>query len=297
MMTFRNRKLLNQFTTKQIIETDYARVRKLCSSSAPHIHPTVQVGQFSIIDDTCIVEIEKECRIHHHVVIRGDTRIGENTEIHSFSCIGGDGQSKKSFSKGKTIIGRNCVVREHVTINRGTVGDTVVGDNTWMLAGSHVGHDAQIGSSVIISNAAQIAGHVKIGDFAVLGGLSAFQQFCVVGKGSMIGGGAIVDRHIPPWSLVVGNRAEFRGINLRGLRRSGVPNEHILPLLSVSKKVYTGDMDIVGRAFDLFHSMAKDPSPKNKLALEFLEFIATSGVVRSNWCARRAGIGVVTKTP
>jgi UDP-N-acetylglucosamine acyltransferase len=189
-------------------------------------------------------------------------------------------------------IGSHAVIREHVTVHAGTDRCTKVGNGVWLLVGSHIGHDVEIGDHVVVSNATQIAGHVEVGDFVVLGGLVGVQQFCVIGKGAMIGGGAAVDRHVPPYALVSGNRAKFRGINLRGLRRRGIANSFIYPLLTVSKQVYSSST-IIENAKRVLDSSDVHNNIEFSLAKEFLSFIVNVGQVREGWCSRRAGLGII----
>ena len=258
------------------------------------VHDSVRLSHGVTIESR--VKIKQNVMLHRYAQVLGDTTIGQNTAIHSFACVGGPPQTKKSSTSTRTIIGSDCVIREHVTIHAGSVEDTVLGNGVWLLAGSHVGHDSTIGDNVVVSNGSQIAGHVRIGNDTVLGGLVALQQFCVVGRGAMIGGGSIVDRHIPPFSLIVGNRCRFRGINIRGLRRKGVPNAQIFPLLKTSRVLFprNGGSDhrnIVEHAKMLARSM--DRNENNTLAIEFLNFIAHSGEVTTDWCPRRAALGIV----
>ena len=258
------------------------------------VHSSAFVGHFSVIGPG--VTVADRCHIHPHVVLVGNTEIGEQTTIHSFATVGGLPQNKKNALSSRLIVGKRCMIRENVTLNAGTTEPTIVKDDCWILAGAHVGHDAVIEEHVVLSNGAQVAGHVRIGAWSILGGLAAVQQFCCVGRGAMIGGGAMVDRHVPPYSLIIGNRARFHGINLRGLRRRGVANSHIFPLLHAAKRVYSSSDVINNARHELANIGGLETRKELDLAREFLEFIVDVSNVRDHWCARRSGIGIIGKT-
>ena len=253
------------------------------------------IGAFGVVGEG--VCLKDNVTLAPHSVVQGKTTIGSDSSIGSFSCIGSPHQSKRSDQVGETIVGSECVVREHVSVHAGTGLATRIGNGTWLLAGSHIGHDSQIGSNVVISGGSQIAGHVIIGSHAVIGGLVGIQQFCVIGKGAMVGGGSMVDRHVPPYSLVAGNRATFRGINLRGLRRRGIPNRMIFPLLQAARQIFQPDgsssidscRQLVSEKSELL-----DPStPETILVREFVEFILMTSEPSQDWHFRRASTGLV----
>ncbi|MEM7072272.1 MAG: acyl-ACP--UDP-N-acetylglucosamine O-acyltransferase [Pseudomonadota bacterium] len=200
--------------------------------AAATIHEQASIGPFCVIDGPVV--LEADVVVHSHVVISGDTRIGEGTEIFPFAVIGTRPQDLKyKGERSQLVIGRHNCIREHVTINPGTEHggmETRIGDHGLFMVGSHIAHDCQIGDHVIMANNATLAGHVVIDDHAIIGGLSAVHQFVRIGKGAMIGGMSGVEQDVLPWSLVMGERASFRGVNLVGLRRAGTDRECIRQL-------------------------------------------------------------------
>lgn len=197
------------------------------------IHPTaivaegaqiakgVSIGPYSIIGPQ--VALGEGVTLRSHVNLEGDTQIGKGCEIYPFASIGAVPQDLKYKGEPtKLIVGENCVIREHVTMNLGTEGGggiTRVGDNCLFMAAAHVAHDCQVGNHVILANNATIAGHVEVGDFSILGGLSGVHQFVRIGPHAMIGGMAAVDNDIIPFGSVMGNRAQLAGLNIVGMKR------------------------------------------------------------------------------
>ena len=202
------------------------------------VHPgaelaaNVAVGPYAVLSDE--VRIGSGCRIHAHVHIAPYTTIGEGCEIYPYASLGTPPQDLKfDGRRTESIIGRNNIIREFVTINRGSVGGdevTRVGDNNLFMAYSHVAHDCAIGNHVIMANAATLAGHVVVQDYAPLGGLSAVHQFVRIGAHSYIGGKTGVVKDIPPYMLASGARAKLFGVNTVGLRRRDFP-DHVVQAL------------------------------------------------------------------
>lgn len=250
------------------------------------------VGPFTTLGE--LVVVQDNVHVSSHVVVQGRTLLQQGTSVGSFSCIGSAPQLKKTSTISGTVIERDCVLREHVTVHAGTNQTTRVGANSWLLGSCHVGHDSQVGERVVISNGAQLAGHVLVGDDAVIGGLAGIQQFCVLGRGVMVGGGSMVDSHVPPFSLVAGNRAKFVGINLRGLRRRKVPNSLVFPLIAVSRRIFVKGANPMEQAKTLeSQEQALLSRPDHVLAREFVEFIVQAGQVSSKWPARRAAAPII----
>lgn len=269
-------------------------VNTLCStafvSPDAKLGDNVTVGRLATVGAG--VHLKDGVVVLPYAIVQGNTVVGENTVIHPFASVGGDPQSRRTSNKAKLIIGSNCVLREYVSINVGTSEDTLIGNNVWLLANSHVGHDCTIGNSVVISNGSQIAGHVKIGDRAIVGGLSAVLQFCVLGEDVMVGGGSMIDKHVPPYGLVVGNRAKWRGVNLRGLRRQNIPNKDILPLLSLAKACFASE-NPHDFAKSEYERLQIEKNLNKTLSGTFLYFIASLGSAKHSGCARRASLGFV----
>lgn len=210
------------------------------------IHPdaklaaNVQVGPWSIIGPD--VEIGEGSVISSHVVLKGPTVIGKNNRILQFSSVGEDTPDLKYKGEAtRLIIGDNNVIREGVTIHRGTVqdrGETVIGDNNLLMAYVHVGHDSVIGNNCILVNNAALAGHVYIGDWAILSGYTLVHQFCKIGAHSFTGMGTAVGKDVPAYVMVNGSPAEAKSINAEGLRRRGYTKEEISIITKAYKLIY-----------------------------------------------------------
>jgi UDP-N-acetylglucosamine acyltransferase len=183
----------------------------------------VEIGPFCIIHRG--VKIEKGSRLISHVVVEGDTQIGEGCMIHSFSSIGFPPQDLKyEGERTRLAIGRGNIIREYSTIHRASVGGdgtTSIGDNNFFMAYVHIAHDCKIGSNVIMANAATLAGHVLVEDHAVIGGLVAVHQFTRIGRYAMVGGFSGIGQDIPPYMVASGARAKLFGPNTIGLKRHG----------------------------------------------------------------------------
>tara|TARA_Y100000591_G_C21760221_1_gene659717 strand:+ start:399 stop:1181 length:783 start_codon:yes stop_codon:yes gene_type:complete len=204
------------------------------------ISENVMIGPYSIIGPD--VQIGEGSEIQSHVNITGNTIIGNNTKIFTFSSIGTDPQDLKyKGEQTKLEIGSNNIIREHVTINTGTVGGgsiTKIGNNNLIMIGAHIAHDCIIGDNVVIANSAAIAGHAQISDEVIIGGNCGIQQFTRIGKMAMIGGMTAVSRDVIPYGLSFGNRNYLEGINLVGLRRKKVSNKEILALSEAYKEIF-----------------------------------------------------------
>ena len=192
------------------------------------IHPTalvadgavigedVVIGPFCIIEGS--VEIKARTVLNSHIVVKGDTVIGEDNQIYQFASIGEVNQDLKYKGEAtKTIIGNGNLIREHVTIHRGTIqggGVTRIGNNNLLMINVHVAHDCQIKNNCILANNATLAGHVELDDFVIVGGMSAIHQFVIVGAHVMLGGGSMVSQDVPPYVMAQGNHAQPFGVNL-----------------------------------------------------------------------------------
>ncbi|MDN5626729.1 MAG: acyl-ACP--UDP-N-acetylglucosamine O-acyltransferase, partial [Weeksellaceae bacterium] len=185
--------------------------------------------------------------IGSNVTIMDGARIGKNCKIFPGTVISAIPQDLKFDGEDtQTIIGDNTTLRECVTVNRGTkaLGFTKVGDNCLIMATSHVAHDCIIGNNVIIANGCGIAGHVEIGDFTVMGGLSAVQQFGKIGKHTMISGGSLIRKDIPPYIKVAREPISYAGINSVGLRRRGFTNDKIFEIQKIYRYIFQMKMNV-----------------------------------------------------
>ena len=212
------------------------------------IHPTaiidpkaeigeeVEIGPYSVIERD--VFIDEGTKIGPHVVIRHGTHIGKRCQISQFSSIG-EAPQFSGYKGEKTLlqIGDHNIIREFVTLHRGTVkggGKTVIGNENFIMAYSHVAHDCQIGNQVVMANGATLAGHILIEDFAIIGGLTAIHQFCRVGTYAIIGGVSGILMDVPPYTKAQGVRAKLFGLNTIGLKRANFSEETLRAL----KKAY-----------------------------------------------------------
>lgn len=216
------------------------------------IHPTaivdptarlaanVRVGPWTLIGPD--VEIGEGTVIASHVVIKGPTRIGRDNRIFQFSSIGEDTPDLKFKGEAtRLVIGDRNVIREGVTLHRGTVQDraeTTIGHDNLLMACVHVGHDSVIGDHCILVNNASLAGHVHLGDWAILGGYTLVHQFCHIGAHAFSGAGTFITKDVPAYMMVTGNPAEARNINVEGLRRRGFSAEAINSLRRAYKIIY-----------------------------------------------------------
>jgi UDP-N-acetylglucosamine acyltransferase len=210
-------------------------------ASLARLGPEVKIGPYCVVGPD--VELDSGVELVAHVVIEGRTRIGAGTVIHPFSVIGGPPQHLRYANEPtELVIGRNCCIREHVTVNRGTAagGRTTVGDDGFFMAGVHIAHDCHVGAKVIMANQATLGGHVTIGDHVVIGGLSAVHQHVRVGAHVMIGGLSPVVEDIIPYGMAVGNPVHLSGLNLVGLKRRGFEREEILLLRAVYRSLFEG---------------------------------------------------------
>ncbi len=209
------------------------------------IEEGVEIGDFAYIGSH--VKIKKGVKIFQGAQVRGDTVVGENTQIHSYAVVGNVPQdvSYKGIC-GELIIGKNNIIREFVTINLPTlkaIKKTIIGDNNYIMAYCHIAHDCILGNNIILANNATLAGHVEIGDHAVVGGLTPIHQFVKIGEYAMIGGASALTQDIPPYCLAEGNRAKIKSLNLVGLRRKLKKND-IDALTKAYKEIFRGNKQI-----------------------------------------------------
>lgn len=216
------------------------------------IHPTaiiadsaaiaddVRIGPYSIIGDD--VKIGRGTRIDSHVVVNGPTVIGEDNHIYQFASIGDDPQDKKYAGEPTTLkIGDRNTIREFCTISRGTTqdkGETIMGDDNWIMAYVHIAHDCVIGNKTIMANNATLAGHVSVGDWVIFGGFSGAHQFCKIGAHAFVGMYAGVNRDVPAYVTVSGTPGAPRGINSEGLKRRGFSTDQIRNIKEAYRLVY-----------------------------------------------------------
>lgn len=249
------------------------------------IHPDarlaadVQVGPWTTIGPD--VEIGPGTVIDSHVVLKGPTVIGRNNRIMQFSSVGEDTPDLKYKGEPtRLVIGDNNVIREGVTIHRGTVqdrGETTIGNNNLLMAYVHIGHDSVVGDHCILVNNTALAGHVYVGDWAILSGFTLVHQFCRIGMHSFSGMGTAIGKDVPAYVMVNGSPAEARNINAEGLRRRGFSKEDIASLSKAYKIIYRRGLTLE-EALEELRSMATDCQAMMPL-IASLE-ASTRGIVR-----------------
>lgn len=222
------------------------------------IHPTaiidpkaelaadVQVGPYSVIGPDVVIGAGSV--IGPHVVINGPTSIGAGNRIFQFASVGEECQDKKYKGEPTRLeIGDNNVIRESVTIHRGTIQDnsiTRIGNDNLLMAYVHVAHDCMVGSNCILANNASLAGHVHVGDGVILGGFSGVHQFCKIGSFAMSSMFSAINMDVPAFVMVQGYPARARGMNYEGMKRRGYSKELISELRSAYRTLYRSGLTL-----------------------------------------------------
>lgn len=247
--------------------------------SKAELDTNVDVGPYAFIREDVI--IESGTTIGSHVVIDPYVTIGPNCKIFPYAAIGGIPQSIK-FEGEKTCvkIGRNCVIREFVTINRGTGfggGITEIGDENFLMAYTHVAHDCKTGRSVMMANNATLAGHITLGDHSTIGGLVAIHQFVRIGNYAFIGGKSAVTKDIPPYVIAAGDRVKLHGLNTVGLKRHGFSQQTISALKKTYRIIFR-----IGLTMNEAIERVRAEIDQIPEVVEFIEFLKSSsrGITR-----------------
>ena len=231
----------------------------------------VSIGAFAYIGPHVI--IGDHTSVASHAVIEGKTTIGKNNRIFSYSAVGTIPQDLKFNGEDvELIIGDNNTIREFTLLNPGTKGGgsvTKIGNGNLLMGYVHLGHDVIIGDHCILANGATLAGHVELGNHVVIGGLTPIHQFVHIGDYAMIGGASALAQDIPPYCLAEGNRANLRGLNLTGLRRS-MEREDINALKLAYRELFEQGNPLQEVAQALFETTTSEKVKK------LCEFIKTS---------------------
>ena len=242
------------------------------------IGENVSIGPWTVIGPDVV--IGDNCQIASHVVIRGPSVIGANNKIYQFSTIGDDTPDLKYKGEPtKLIIGNDNVIREGVTIHRGTVqdkGETVIGNHNLLMAYAHVGHDSVIGDHVIMVNNSSLAGHVIVGDWAILSGYALIHQYVSIGAHSFVGPAAFSYHDVPAFVTAFGSPAEPRTINKEGLKRRGFSADQIALANKAYKLLYRRGLSL----YEAIEAIAK--LGDDAVITVFLESLKTStrGIIR-----------------
>jgi len=273
----------------------------MAGDAAVDLHPTavveegaqlgsgVRVGAYAVIGAD--VRIGDRTIVGPHTVIEGPTSVGADNQISQFASIGSDPQDLKYRGEPTRLeIGDRNLIREFVTINRGTPGGgglTRVGDDGMFMAYAHIAHDCRVGSSVVLANCATLAGHIRIDDHAIVGGLVAIHQHVRVGESAMLGGGAMVSQDVPPFCIAVGDRARLSGINVVGLKRRDVSAETISELRRAYRTLFQAGKPLREALIEVEAGADSDTSPSGRVR-QLTQFISSSerGVCRAAAASR-----------
>jgi UDP-N-acetylglucosamine acyltransferase len=216
-----------------------------------YVHPQAKVANNVVIEPFVTIEknvvIEEGTWIGHHVTIMEGAHIGKNCRIFPGAVIAAIPQDLKFDGEETTVqIGNNTTIREFVTINRGTKANykTVIGNDCLLMAYVHVAHDCVIGNNVILANAATLGGHIEIDDWAILGGMAGVHQFVKIGAHSMVAGGGISRKDVPPFTKAAREPLSYVGVNSIGLRRRGFTNEQINHIQEVYRIIYLKGLNV-----------------------------------------------------
>ena len=248
------------------------------------IHPTAQiegtVAADVVIGPFCVVGpgvvLSGGVRLHENVIVKGDTEIGERTEIFPFASIGQSAQiTGYTGHPGKLKIGAGCVIREYVTINVGSEkGDLVteIGDDCFFIMGAHVAHDCKVGRNVVMVGYSGLSGHCVIGDFVIISGHSGVHQFVRIGESAYVGALSGVENDIIPFGMALGNRARLKGLNIVGLKRRGIEKSRIHELRAAYRGLFAEAGTLRARLDDVLAAHGHEP-----LVRTVIDFIRAGG--------------------
>ena len=243
-----------------------------------YIHPQAKIARNVVIEPFSTihknVEIDEGTWIGSNVTIMEGARIGKNVKIYPGAVISSTPQDFKFAGEETTAeIGDNTVVREYVTISRGTIDKhkTVIGKNCLLMAYVHIAHDCKVGDHCIIANTTQLAGHVQVENWAIIGGSSAVHQFVKIGAHVMVSGGSLVRKDVPPFTKAAREPLSYSGINSIGLRRRNFSNEKIQESQEIYRNIYLRGLNN-SKALDIIELEMKPSNERD----EILNFIRTS---------------------
>ena len=249
------------------------------------IDATASIGQNVEIGPYCVigpgVEIGDNTKLESHVVVKGLTKIGAGNHIFQFASVGEDCQDKKYNGEETFLeIGDENVIRECVTIHRGTVQDnsiTKIGSRNLFMAYVHIAHDCMVGDDNIFANNASLAGHVHLGDWCIVAGMAGAHQFCKIGSHSFLGAGGILLRDLPPYVMAGGDTLKPFGINSEGLKRRGFSSDTIQQIKRAYKVIYRSGLK-AEEAVEQLNKLAEQ-TPEVKIMADFVAN-APRGILR-----------------
>lgn len=249
-----------------------------------YVHPEAKIAQNVVIEPFVSihsnVEIEEGTWIGPHVTIMEGARIGKNVKLFPGSVISAIPQDLKyNGEESIVIIKDGAIIREYATINRGTSDryKTVIGENSLLMAYTHIAHDCYIGKNCVIANAVNIAGHVSVSDYSLIGGLTAVHQFVNVGEFVMVSGGSLVRKDVPPYTKAAREPLSYVGINSIGMRRRGMDPEKIKEIQEIYRHIYLKGYNITQAL-----SIVEAELPATQERDEIISFINSSerGIMR-----------------
>jgi UDP-N-acetylglucosamine acyltransferase len=259
--------------------------------SGVRVHPSALVAPGAELDDDVAVEayaivgpkvrVGRGTRVGPHTVVDGRTTIGCNNQIFHHASVGAVPQDLKYRGEdSELIIGNHNVIREFATLHIGTSGGgmvTRVGDHNLLMNFSHVAHDSQLGSHIIVANGAQLAGHVVIEDYVIVGALVGIHQFVKIGESAILGAGAMVSLDVPPFCNATGDRARLHGLNLVGLKRRGFSPELVHNIKRAYRIIFQSGLRLAEAIVRVRREVPSSPEVEH-----FLSFIeaAERGVCR-----------------
>jgi len=230
----------------------------------------VEVGPYCVIGPG--VEIGARTRLGAHATIHCHTSVGVDNVIHAFASVGDAPQDKKYQGEPtRLVLGDRNVVREFVTLNRGTTKDrgvTTIGNDNLFMSYSHVAHDCVVGNQCVLANSSTLGGHVVLGDWVIMGGFAAVHQFCKVGAHAFLANNAAVTRDVPPYVMAVGGPAKPHSINAEGLKRRGFSPQQIRNLRNAYRTLYRSGLRLED-AVERLVEAARD-QPEVQLLVDFI---------------------------
>jgi UDP-N-acetylglucosamine acyltransferase len=249
------------------------------------IHPTaivdpkadigegVEIGPCSVVEKG--VSIGEGTKIGPHVVVREGTHIGKQCQIYQFCSIG-EAPQALAYRGEPTLLqmGDHNIIREYVTLHRGSVkggGKTILGNENFIMAYSHIAHDCRIGNQVVMANGATLAGHILIEDHAIIGGLAAIHQFCRVGTHAIVSGLTGVSQDVPPYMMAAGDRAKLYGLNSVGLKRHQFSEQEIKALKKAYRIIFRSGLTLE-KAMKAVEEDAIFQIPKVQHLLQFIRY-------------------------
>ncbi len=243
-----------------------------------YIHPQAKIARNVVIEPFCTIHqnvvIDEGTWIGSNVTIFEGARIGKNCKIYPGAVISGVPQDLKyNGEETEVIIGDNTVIRECVTISRGTTDKlkTVIGKNCLLMAYTHIAHDCTIGDNCILANTVQVAGHVAIEEYAIIGGATAVHQFVRIGAHVMVSGGSLIRKDVPPYTKAAREPLSYSGINSIGLRRRGFSSDKIMEIQEIYRYLYLRGLNN-SKAIDLIELELKPSKERD----EIVKFVRNS---------------------